>query len=79
MSKKEQISQAKSLLENDFFKEEIKKIRQLYLEQIANTSHEQIEEREDLYRMVRAVEKVISHFESLAMDIKIEEKKWRIF
>tara|TARA_R100001510_G_C7653874_1_gene212375 strand:+ start:1757 stop:1996 length:240 start_codon:yes stop_codon:yes gene_type:complete len=79
LSKKEQISQAKSLLENDFFKEEIKKIRQLYLEQIANTSHEQIEEREDLYRMVRAVEKVISHFESLAMDIKIEEKKWRIF
>lgn len=79
MSKKEQVSKAKSLLENDFFKEEIKKIRQLYLEQIANTSHEQIEEREDLYRMVRAVEKVISHFESLAMDIKIEEKKWRIF
>jgi|TARA_R110002020_G_scaffold33962_4_gene103055 hypothetical protein len=79
MGKKEEISQAKSLLENDFFKEEIKKIRQLYLEQIANTSHEQIEEREDLYRMVRAVEKVISHFESLAMDIKIEEKKWRIF
>ena len=79
MGKKEEISHAKSLLENDFFKEEIKKIRQLYLEQIANTSHEQIEEREDLYRMVRAVEKVISHFESLAMDIKIEEKKWRIF
>ena len=71
--------QATHLLRDDFFKEEIEKIKQSCLENIMNSDVEDIQMRENSYNLFRAVNLVVSHFESIAAQNKIDEKRWKIF
>ena len=70
---------AKRLLENEFFKEEIEKLKQNYIQRIVHSPIEDIDDREYAFRMIRAIDQIYAHFESIAVADKMEEKRWKIF
>jgi len=70
---------AASLLRDEFFLEEIEKLKQMYVTQIVNSSAEDIDGREQAYRNYSTIEQIVSHFQSIADDAKINEKRWKIF
>ena len=70
---------AKRLLENEFFKEEIEKLKQNYIQTIVHSSIEDIDAREQAFRMIRAIDQIYAHFECIAVADKMEEKRWKIF
>lgn len=70
---------AASLLRDEFFMEEIERLKQLYITKIVNSSADDIEGREQAYRNYSTVEQVVSHFQAIADDAKINEKRWKIF
>ena len=70
---------AKRLLENKFFKEEIDKLKQNYIQTIVHSSIEDIDAREQAFLMIRAIDQIYAHFESIAVADKMEEKRWKIF
>jgi hypothetical protein len=70
---------AASLLRDEFFMEEIERLKQLYITKIVNSNAEDIEGREEAYRNYSTVEQIVSHFQAIADDAKINEKRWKIF
>jgi hypothetical protein len=70
---------AASLLRDEFFMEEIERLKQLYITKIVNSNAEDIEGREQAYRNYSTVEQIVSHFQAIADDAKINEKRWKIF
>jgi hypothetical protein len=70
---------AASILRDEFFLEEIEKLKQMYVTQIVNSSAEDIDGREQAYRNYSTVEQIVSHFQAIADDAKINEKRWKIF
>jgi len=70
---------AASLLRDEFFMEEIERLKQLYVNKIVNSNAEDIEGREEAYRNYSTVEQIVSHFQAIADDAKINEKRWKIF
>jgi len=70
---------AASLLRDEFFIEEIERLKQLYITKIVNSNAEDIEGREEAYRNYSTVEQIVSHFQAIADDAKINEKRWKIF
>ena len=70
---------AASLLRDEFFMEEIERLKQLYITKIVNSNAEDIEGREEAYRNYFTVEQIVSHFQAIADDAKINEKRWKIF
>lgn len=59
--------------------EEIERLKQLYITKIVNSNAEDIEGREEAYRNYSTVEQIVSHFQAIADDAKINEKRWKIF
>jgi hypothetical protein len=70
---------ATSLLRDEFFMEEIERLKQIYVTKIVNSSAEDIDGREQAYRNHSTIEQIISHFQSIADDAKINEKRWKMF
>jgi hypothetical protein len=70
---------AASLLRDEFFVEEIERLKQMYVTQIVNSNAGDIDGREQAYRNYSTIEQIISHFQSIADDAKINEKRWKIF
>ena len=70
---------ATSLLRDEFFIEEIERLKQLYVTKIINSSADDIDGREQAYRNHFTIEQIISHFQSIADDAKINEKRWKMF
>ena len=50
-----------------------------YLSQIANSAVEDFEGREESYRMIKALQKIIGHFESIAYNKAVHNSKWKFF
>ena len=70
---------ATSLLRDEFFIEEIERLKQLYITKIVNSNAEDVQGREEAYRNYSTVEQIVSHFQSISDDAKIAEKRWKIF
>jgi hypothetical protein len=70
---------AANILRDDFFVEEIERLKQMYVTQIVNSNAEDIDGREQAYRNYSTIEQIVSHFQSIADDAKINEKRWKIF
>ena len=58
---------------------EVEAIKKSYMDEIVNSQPEHFEERENAYRGLLAVNKFVAHFESLASQKKIDEKRLKIF
>lgn len=69
---------ARGLLLDTFFNEEMDEIEQAQIDIIVNSAPHEIDEREEAYRMQRAVKAIRAHFQSLAQTDKIESKRWKI-
>lgn len=70
---------AKHLLMDDFFRDEIASLKVMCVEQITNSRHDEIDVREAAYQMHRAIDTVLNHFQSIADQKLIDEKRWKIF
>jgi len=70
---------AANILRDDFFVEEIEKLKQSYMDMIARSNPEEIDVREDAYKMHHSITKIIDHFQSIADDKVVEASRWKIF
>ncbi len=70
---------AKHLLMDDFFQEQIALIKSSCMAEIVNSRPEDIDLREAAYQLNRAVDSIVNHFQSIADQKLIDEKKWKIF
>ena len=71
--------EARELLENTAFKKSVETIVNEYLSLIANSAVEDFEGREEAYRMIKALQKIIGHFESIAYSQNVQKSKWKFF
>ena len=69
---------AKSLLNDDFFKEVIDNLKKEQISVIINTNSSEIDRREDAYRHIRTLELITGHLEGMASETAIRDKKWKI-
>lgn len=70
--------QAANLLRDDYFKAELDKLRQQEIDTIVNSRLDDIDKRENAYRMIKALQLIRTHFESIAASKQIERKRWKI-
>ena len=70
---------ALNLINDEFFMGEVEAIKKSYINEIVNSQPEHIEERENAYRGLLAVNKFVAHFESLAAQKQIDAKRRKIF
>jgi|TARA_R110002020_G_scaffold84941_2_gene209993 hypothetical protein len=71
-------TQANELLEKTEFLKEIEKLIADKLLAFVNTKEYEYEERENIYKSVKAMEQLRDHFESLALTDKIKKSKFFI-
>ena len=69
---------ANALLSDDFFMDEVISIKTGCMEQIKNSNPEDYEQREEAYRLYKAVDAILNHFKSIAAQKQINEKRWKI-
>jgi len=69
---------ARNLLLDDFFKSEMATLEQAQIDIIVNSAPHELDEREEAYRMQRAIKAIMSHFESLSQTDEVEKKRWKI-
>tara|TARA_B100001939_G_C16816166_1_gene562248 strand:+ start:710 stop:937 length:228 start_codon:yes stop_codon:yes gene_type:complete len=72
-------TEARELLENTAFKKSVETIVNEYLSLIANSAVEDFEGREEAYRMIKALQKIIGHFEGIAYSQEVQKSKWKFF
>ena len=68
-----------TLLTDDFFIDELESIKRACIEQITNSNDADIGQREEAYRLHKAVNAILGHFESIAAQKQIDNKRWKIF
>tara|TARA_Y100000114_G_C11534834_1_gene219741 strand:+ start:108 stop:335 length:228 start_codon:yes stop_codon:yes gene_type:complete len=71
-------NEAKDLLEKTKFIAEIEKLIMDKMLDIVNTSQYDYEERESLYKSIKAMEEIKEHFQSLAVTDKIKRNRFYI-
>lgn len=69
---------ALNLLADDFIMGEFQSIKDNCLEVFSNSRVDDYDVREDAYRRLKAVNEIISHFESIAAGKQMEKKRWKI-
>lgn len=69
---------AANLMRDEEFTGELDKLSQSYLSLIVNSSEHDIDERENAYKMIRAISVIRTHFQSIADTKEIERKRWKI-
>ena len=70
---------AKHLLMDDFFQEQIALIKKSCMDDIVNSRPEDIDVREAAYQLNRAVDSIVNHFQSIADQKLLDERKWKVF
>jgi hypothetical protein len=71
--------QAANLLRDDYFLGEIEKIRQQQIDLILNSSEQDIDARENAYRMIKCLTQVVNHFQSIVDTAEIKRRRLKIF
>ena len=69
---------AKNLLIDDFFTEEMQKLRDSCISSIINSRPDDYDVREDSYRKIRVLDEIRAHFEGIAAESQMTEKRWKI-
>ena len=69
---------AQHLLEDGFITEVINELKSSKISDIMNTNEGDVEARERAYTVIKTLDLIYGHIESLAADTKIKEKKWKI-
>lgn len=69
---------AQTLLNDDWFKEEIDSIRNSLISQITNSSEHDIDSRERAYLKLRLLDEIMGHFSSIAASDQLVKRRWKI-
>ena len=69
---------AQHLLEDGFITEVINELKSSKISDIMNTNEGDVEARERAYTVIKTLDLIMGHIESLAADSKIKNKKWKI-
>jgi len=70
---------AANLLRDEEFNEELDKLEQYHLDVITSSQMDDIDKRENAYKMIIAIRSIRSHFASIAKTPEIAQKRWKIF
>jgi len=71
--------QAANLLRDEYFRAEIDKLRQQQIDLILNSSEQDIDARENAYRMIKCLSLVVNHFQSIVDTAEIKRRRLKIF
>jgi hypothetical protein len=69
---------AANLLRDDEFVRELESLKQGFVDRIVNSSDQEIDARENCYRMIRAIDLIKGHFQAIAETTEIRSKRWKI-
>lgn len=67
-----------NLLADDFFRGEIQALKDGCLVDFQNSRGDDYDVREDAYRRLKALNEIVSHFESIAAEKQMDKKRWKI-
>lgn len=67
-----------NLLRDDFFMGEVESMKESCRQVFENSRADDYEVREDAYRRLKALNEMVSHFESIAAEKQMEKKRWKI-
>lgn len=70
---------AHSYLNDEFFKDVVQKQRELYINNILNSSDDDVDLRERTRLKLRGLEEFIASLQSIAADREIKESRWKFF
>ena len=70
---------AATLLNDDFFKDVVKKQRELYINNVLNSDEDAVDVRERSLQKLRGIDEFIASLQSMAASAEIKEKRWKIF
>ena len=69
---------AKNLLMDDFFMGEIQALKDGCLQAFQNSRPDDYEDREAAYRRLNAINEIVAHFDSIAAEKAMNERRWKI-
>ena len=69
---------AANLMRDEEFLAELNKLHDQFLTQIVNSIDHEVDVRENAYRMIKAIQVIRTHFQSIADTKEIERKRWKI-
>jgi hypothetical protein len=70
---------AATLLNDDFFKDVVKKQRELYINNVLHSDEDAVDIRERSLQKLRGLDEFIASLESIAASAEIKAKRWRVF
>jgi hypothetical protein len=70
---------AKTLLGDEFFQTLVDKQKKLYIDNILNSSEEDIDVRERSIIKLRAIDEFVASIESISRDKDVDKKRLKIF
>lgn len=70
---------AATLLNDDFFKDVVKKQRELYINNVLHSDEDAVDVRERSLQKLRGLDEFIASLESMAASAEIKAKRWRVF
>ena len=70
---------AQAYLQDEFFLDVVEKQRSLYINNIVNSTQEDVEGREVNYLKLRVLDEFIASFQSMADDKLVEKRRFKIF
>lgn len=68
----------KNILQSQEFNDEIESIRKELTDLIINSDDDEVATREGAYVRIKAINEIMSRFESIAKDDEIKDKAWKI-
>lgn len=70
---------ASNLLASEHFQEVLEDLKSIEVNKIISSNADDIQTRENCYVMISAYNQIFAAIESMAADVKIIEKRWKIF
>ena len=68
----------KNILQSQELNDEIESMRKELVELIINSDDDEVATREGAYVRIKAINEIMSRFESIAKDDEIKDKAWKI-
>ena len=68
----------KNLIKSDELNDEIELMREELVQLIVNSDDDEVATREGAYVRIKAINEIMSRFESIAKDDEIKDKAWKI-
>jgi hypothetical protein len=69
---------AQTLLNDEWFQEEIESIRKSLISTLTNSDETDIDVRERCYLKLRVLDEIIGHFSSIASSDQLVKRRWKI-